>query len=70
MNIMNKGEFHEVRVNRHLEVQKDVYICLLCYEKAFERVRHVPFTQTLSEICVDGKDIRIIRNLYFIIKST
>ena len=27
---------------RHLEVQTDVYICFLDYEKAFDRVRHEP----------------------------
>ena len=50
---------------RHLEVQKDVYICFLDYEKAFDRVRHEPLMQCLSEIGVHGKDIKIIRNLYW-----
>ena len=49
----------------HLEVQKDVYICFLDYEKPFNRVRHEPLMQCLSEIGVDGKDIQIIRNLYW-----
>ena len=50
---------------RHLEAQKDVYICFLDYEKAFDRVRHEPLMQCLSEIGVDGKYINIIRNLYW-----
>ena len=50
---------------RHLEVQKDVYICFLDYEKSFDRVRHEPLMQCLSEIGVDGKDTKIIRNLYW-----
>ena len=50
---------------RHLEVQKDGYICFLDYEKAFDRVRHEPLMQCLSEIGVDGQDIKIIRNLYW-----
>ena len=50
---------------RHLEVKKDVYICFLDYVKAFDRVRHEPLMQCLSEIGVDGKDIKIIRNLYW-----
>ena len=41
------------------------YICFLDYEKAFDRVRHEPLMQCLSEIGVDGKDIKIIRNLYW-----
>ena len=48
---------------RHLEVQKDVYICFLDYEKAVDRVRHEPLMQCLREIGVDGKYIKIIRNI-------
>ena len=40
-----------------LEVQKEVYICFLNYEKAFDRVR-LERMQCLSEIGIDGKDIR------------
>ena len=50
---------------RHLEVQKDVNICFLDYEKAFDRVRHEPLMQCLREIGVDGKYINIIRNMYW-----
>ena len=50
---------------RHLEVQKDVYICFLDYEKALDRDRHEPLMQCLSEFGVDGKDIKIIGNLYW-----
>ena len=40
---------------RHLEVQKDVCICFLDYEKAFDRVRHEPLMQCLREIGVDRR---------------
>ena len=50
---------------KHVEVQKAVYICFLDYEKALNRVRHQTLMQCLSEIGVDGKDIQIIRNLYW-----
>ena len=40
---------------RHLEVQNDVYICFLDYGKSFDRVRHEPLMQCLSEIGVDWK---------------
>ena len=50
---------------RHLEVQKYVYICFLDYEKAFDRVRHAPLMQCIREIVVDGNYIKIIRNLYW-----
>ena len=29
---------------RHFEVQKDVYICFIDYENAFDRVRHEPLS--------------------------
>ncbi len=45
---------------RHLEVQQDVYICFLDYEKAFDRVRHEPPMQCLSEIGVNGNDVQLI----------
>ena len=32
---------------------------------ASDRVRHEPLMQCLSDIGVDGKDIKIIRNLYW-----
>ena len=44
---------------------KREYICFLDYEKAFDRVRHESLMQYLSEIGVDGKYIKIIRNLYW-----
>ena len=50
---------------RHLEVQKDVHICFLDYEKAFDSVRHKPLLQCLREIGEDGKDIKITNNLYW-----
>ena len=40
---------------KHLEVQKIVYICFVAYKNAFDRVRHESLKQFLSEIGVDGK---------------
>ena len=34
----------------HLEVQKYVNTCFVDYEKAFDRIRHEPLTQCLSEM--------------------
>ena len=39
---------------RHLEVHIDVYICFLDYEKAFDRVRHEPLMNCLSENGVES----------------
>lgn len=48
-----------------IEVQKDTYLCFIDYEKAFDRVRHVELMDMLWSVRVDGKDLRLIKNLYW-----
>ena len=48
-----------------IEMQKDVYMCFIDYEKAFDRVRHTDLIDILQRINLDGKDIRLITNLYW-----
>ena len=50
---------------RAIEVQRDVYMCFLDYEKAFDKVRHTDMIEILQRLNLDGKDIRIITNLYW-----
>ena len=50
---------------RYLERQKDVYICFIDYEKAFDRVNHDKLIEKLKLAGLDGKDIRIITRLYW-----
>ena len=50
---------------RYLEKQKDVYICFIDYEKAFDRVNHDKLIEKLKLAGLDGKDIRIIARLYW-----
>ena len=50
---------------RALEIQKDVYLCFIDYTKAFDRVRHESIMQLLESIGIDGKDLRIIKNMYW-----
>ena len=50
---------------RYLEKQKDVYICFIDYEKAFDRVNHDKLIEKLKLAGLDGKDIRIIVRLYW-----
>ena len=59
-----------VLTERALEVQKDVYVCFVDYEKAFDKVRHVDLFRMLKEAGLDGKDLRLLRNLYWKQKST
>ena len=50
---------------RAIEVQKDVFMCFIDYEKAFDKVRHSDLIEILQNINIDGKDIRLITNLYW-----
>ena len=50
-------------IQRALEVQKDVYLCIIDYKKAFDRVKHDELLKQLKPLRVDGKDIRVIKNM-------
>ena len=54
-----------VLAQKHLEVNKDMYICFIDYAKAFDRVKHYELIECLQSIGIDGKDCRIIANLYW-----
>ena len=46
-------------------MQEDVYLCFIDYSKAFDRVKHKDLMQIMIELDIDGKDLRLIRNLYW-----
>ena len=50
---------------RSIEMQKDLYVCFIDYTKAFDKVKHKELIDMLQQIGVDGKDLRLIRNLYW-----
>ena len=52
-------------MERCIETQKDLYLCFIDYSKAFDKVRHDELFKILEELDIDGKDLRIIRNLYW-----
>ncbi|GFO36321.1 endonuclease-reverse transcriptase [Plakobranchus ocellatus] len=52
-------------IERALEVQKDVYLCFIDYTKAFDRVRHDEIITELKQLNIDGKDLRIIKTMYW-----
>ena len=67
--MQNKGTRNAIYIlrtlaERAIEMQKDVYLCFIDYSKAFDRVRHKELIQILMELDIDGKDLRLIRNLY------
>ena len=54
---------------KHVEVDNDLYTCFIDYSKAFDRIHHATLIECLEKIGVDGKDIRIITNLYWYQKA-
>ena len=50
-------------IERALEIQKDVYLCFIDYTKAFDTVRHDEIIKELTKLRIDGKDLRIIKNM-------
>ena len=54
---------------RFIEVNKDIYACFIDYEKAFDRVHHESMINCLKDIGLNGKDIKVIANLYWTQKA-
>ena len=52
-------------MERCIEVQKDLYICFIDYSKAFDKVKHEKLFEMLNQLDIDGKDLRVLRNLYW-----
>jgi len=66
----NKGTknaifFLRSMTERNIQMQEDVYAAFIDYEKAFDRVKHINIMKDLEEMGIDGKDIRILKNLYW-----
>uniref|UniRef100_A0A8D8Q762 Craniofacial development protein 2 n=1 Tax=Cacopsylla melanoneura TaxID=428564 RepID=A0A8D8Q762_9HEMI len=55
----------QVLFQRCRDVNCDIYACFVDYQKAFDRIRHEKMIEILKTIGMDGKDLRIIRNLYW-----
>ena len=49
----------------YLDVRKDVFICFIDYEKAFDHVYHHNLMNELNKYTIDGKDLNIMQNLYW-----
>lgn len=52
-------------MERSIEVQKDLYLCFIDYSKAFDEVRHSDLFDILAGLYIDGKDLRVLRNIYW-----
>ena len=50
---------------RSAEMQKTVFLCFMDFEKAFDSVKHEELIKILEGTGMDGKDTRLISNLYW-----
>ena len=51
-------------IENAIQVQNNVYLCFVDYEKAFDKVRPNELMNILKQIGVDGKDLRLLKNIY------
>ena len=52
-------------IERAIEIQRDLYLCIIDYTKAFDKLRHEEIMSILDSLNIDGKDLRIVRNIYW-----
>ncbi|GFO34248.1 retrovirus-related pol polyprotein from type-1 retrotransposable element r2 [Plakobranchus ocellatus] len=52
-------------MERCIEIHKDLHLCFIDYSKAFDKIRHIELFHVLEKLDIDGKDLRVIRNLYW-----
>lgn len=55
----------QVLVQKCRDLCHPVYMCFIDFEKAFDKVQHSKLIEVLMKVNTDGKDLRIIRNLYY-----
>ena len=49
---------------RYIQCGKNIYLCFIDYENAFDRVKHVKIIECMETLDIDGKDTSLIRNVY------
>lgn len=55
----------KILVQNCQDANRDVCLCFIDYEKAFDRVKHAKMIEILRSMNVDENDIRCIQNLYW-----
>ena len=55
-----------ILAQKFIEVDQEIYTCFIDYSKAFDKVHHSQLIECLEKVGVDGRDIRIIANLFFV----
>ena len=56
-------------IERYIKCGKNIYLCFIDYENAFDRVKQLKIFECMESLDIDGKDISLIRNLYWIQKA-
>ena len=52
-------------IERYIKCGKNICLCFIGYEKAFDRVKHAKIIECMESLDIDGKYISLIRNLYW-----
>lgn len=55
----------QVLIQRCRDVEVDVFLCFIDFEKAFDRVQHDKMIEILKSTGIDDKDLRFVANLYW-----
>ena len=56
-------------IERYIKCGKSIYLCFIDYETAFDRVKHAKIIECMENLDMDGKEIRLIINLYWTQKA-
>ena len=52
-------------IEKSIGKQRDLFICYIDYVKAFDCVKHDKLMELIGRLEIDGKDLRLIQNLYY-----
>ena len=54
----------ETLIERSIEMKQDIYVCMIDYTEAFDKVQREPLMEILENLNIEGKSWRLIRNIY------
>ena len=62
-----REEIYNLRtiIERYIKCGKSIYLCFIDYETAFDTVKHAKIIECMENLDMDGKEIRLIINLYW-----
>ena len=52
-------------IERYIKCWNNIYLCFIDYENAFDIVKHAKIIECMENLDIDGKDISLIRILYW-----